>query len=224
MEIISEEISFELRTLIKKLYVSVEGLLVIENKKINHINLYHTEWKNNNHTDLLKLICNECKINSESVISFGFINSQKKSYDQHFHIDYNGETETFFIPLVDLDENNGTEYVEFTSKEHNINMTNELIRITNDFITRDEIIMHFDSLNILRNQYNFKYLICKKWAMAKLPYYVFHRGQSNKGTVDRVMFQIIISRTKDVSEHVSKNIFIPDSELDDKYSVVKKIE
>jgi hypothetical protein len=42
------------------------------------------------------------------------------------------------------------------------------------------------------------------WSMIKLPYYLFHRGQSKKGTIDRIMFQIVISRSTNV--HISNKV------------------
>jgi hypothetical protein len=151
----------------------------------------------------------------------GFICSQVNSHNQHFHIDYNGNTETFFIPLIDLDNNNGTEYIEFINKDFNINIFNELLTITDEFINREQIINYFDKLNILHSNYQFKFLNGKKGCMVKMPYYVFHRGQSNKGTQDRIMFQIIIAKNENAN--VSLSLTINDSELDEDEKTINKL-
>lgn len=57
--------------------------------------------------------------------------------------------------------------------------------------------------------------------MVKMPNYVFHRGQSNKGTKPRTMFQIILSVVDKCI--VSHEIKILDSELDENDCQLKKL-
>jgi hypothetical protein len=57
--------------------------------------------------------------------------------------------------------------------------------------------------------------------MVKMPYYLFHRGQSNKGTMDRIMFQIIISTSNAVN--ISNKVKIIDSELDEEQHIIDKL-
>jgi succinate dehydrogenase/fumarate reductase-like Fe-S protein len=57
--------------------------------------------------------------------------------------------------------------------------------------------------------------------MVKMPYYLLHRGKTNESDYDRIMFQIVISKFKDVI--ISKDIIINDSELDEDLEKITKI-
>jgi hypothetical protein len=46
-------------------------------------------------------------LETTNILYYGFIISQ------HFHIDYRGKTLTYFIPLCDLTDKNGTEFLYF---------------------------------------------------------------------------------------------------------------
>ena len=219
MELIAKEIGLDLKTIIKSEFEKVSDLIYKQNQRINHINIYHKDWGCNSCTDLINILHKDYSIDPTSIISLGFINSKVNSYDQHFHIDYVGTTETYFIPMIDLNDLNGTEYVEFNDKEFNKKILNELIEITDEFIDRNQIINHFAQNKI--TDYSFKILNGNAWSMVKMPYYVFHRGQKNKGQVDRTMFQIITGRTSDVK--VSSGILIEDSELDENNDIVDKL-
>ena len=54
-----------------------------------------------------------------------------------------------------------------------------------------------------------------------MPYYLFHRGQSNKGTENRIMFQIIMGRTE--KANVCTGVVINDSELDEDTEIINKL-
>jgi hypothetical protein len=221
MELITNEISLDLKNFIKSSFSTVKNLITEENKRINHVNIYHKDWGYSSCDDIIKILHNDYFIDPNNIISLGFINSQINSHNQHFHIDYNGITETYFIPLIDLDDNNGTEYVEFVSKEYNINILDELIGITDKFINKNQIIDYFTTKSIQSSNYKFKILNVKNWSMVKMPYYLFHRGQSNKGTMDRIMFQIIISTSNAVN--ISNKVKIIDSELDEEQHIIDKL-
>ena len=221
MELITNEISLDLKKCIKSSFDTVKNLITEVNKRINHVNIYHKDWGYSSCDDIIKILQTDYSIDPNNIISLGFINSQINSYNQHFHIDYNGITETYFIPLIDLDYNNGTEYVEFISKEYNINILDELIEITDKYINKNQIIDYFNNKSISNSNYEFKILNTKSWSMVKMPYYLFHRGQSNKGTIDRTMFQIIISKSKNI--HISKKVKIIDSELDEEQIIINKL-
>jgi hypothetical protein len=49
--------------------------------------------------------------------------------NQHFHIDYNGKTDTYFIPLFDLNATNGTEYVKFNNIKLNLHYFEDLKKL-----------------------------------------------------------------------------------------------
>jgi hypothetical protein len=221
MELITDKIGEKLEELIQNAFESIKDLLIVENKRINHINIYHKNWTRNLHESMILELGDNYNIDTKKIISMGFICSQINSHNQHFHIDYNGDTETYFIPMIDLDDKNGTEYVEFINKEYNIDLFTELLDITNLYIDKEQIISHFEKKNILPENYKFKFLNGEKGCMVKMPYYLFHRGQSNKGTQSRVMFQIIVDRTDKAK--ICTGVVIEDSELDEETHIINKL-
>ena len=221
MELITDKIGVKLEELIQNAFESIKDSLIMENKRINHINIYHKDWIHNLHEPMICELRDNYNIDTKKIISMGFICSQVNSLNQHFHIDYNGDTETYFIPMIDLDDKNGTEYVEFINKEHNIKLFKELLNITNLYIDKEQIMSHFDKINIISENYKFKFLNGKKGCMVKMPYYLFHRGQSNKGTQNRIMFQIIMGRTE--KANVCTGVVINDSELDEDTEIINKL-
>ena len=72
----------------------------------------------------------------------------------------------------------------------------------------------FTKMNIKDNDYNFCYLNSPKWSFVLMPNYVFHRGQSNKGTQSRTLFQITVANDNNTNPVVSNEVKIDDSELD----------
>jgi hypothetical protein len=221
MELITPRINKYLKKLIKDQYLLIKELIKEENKRINHINIYHRDWQNNNCEEIIKILKNEYLINTDNIISLGFITSQVNCFDQYFHIDYNGTTETYFIPLIDLNDYNGTEYVKFNDTNYNINIIDKLINITNNFDNRKELEGEFIRMNIPNSDYKFCFLNAQKWSMILMPYYLFHRGQSNKGTKDRTLFQIVVAINSNAV--VSNQIKINDSELDEDISSINKL-
>lgn len=221
MELITDKIGTKLEELIENAFESIKDLLIIENKRINHINIYHKNWTHNLYEHMICELHDNYNIDTKKIISMGFICSQVNSHNQHFHIDYNGDTETYFIPMIDLDDKNGTEYVEFINKEYNIELFNDLLNITNLYIDKEQIVSHFDKKNIVSENYKFKFLNGKKGCMVKMPYYLYHRGQSNKGTQNRIMFQIIIGRSE--KANVCTEVVINDSELDEETYIINKL-
>ena len=76
--------------------------LLNSDDKINYINIYHKKWDNNQNILLLKSFIDD-KIKCKNIIAFGFISAPYKCKKQKFHIDYGGSTNTYFIPLIDLE-------------------------------------------------------------------------------------------------------------------------
>jgi hypothetical protein len=221
MELITSTINKNLKKLIKEKFSLVKEVIEKENKRINHINIYHRDWIKNDCDEIIKILMSEYSINIDNIISLGFITAQVNCFDQYYHIDYNGKTETYFIPLIDLDDNNGTDYVKFNDTNFNINIIDKLINMTNNFDSRKELEEEFKKNNISNSDYKFCFLNIKKWSMVLMPYYLFHRGQSNKGTKDRTLFQIVVATKSNAI--VSNQIKINDSELDEDISLINKL-
>jgi len=221
MKLITNKINENLKQQIKLKFKTVENLIKENNNRINHINIFHRDWKTNDCQNLINIIKNDYNINTEKLISLGFITSQKNCHDQHFHIDYNGTTETYFIPLIDLTDCNGTEYVEFKNDDFNLEILDKLISINDTFILRNELEQELKKMGINKETYEIKILNSNKWGMVYMPNYLFHRGQSNKGGIDRTMFQIVLEVKPNAI--VSNQIKINDSELDEENDVITKL-
>jgi hypothetical protein len=224
MKLITTKINSNLKKLIKEKYKSIEKIILEENKRINHVNIYHNKWSckdNETCTDIINILKKNYSINTNNLISMGFITAQINCYDQHFHIDYNGTTETYFIPLVDLTDKNGTEYLEFIDSQDNLILFDTLIEITDKFNNRSQLENYLDSINISKNNYKIKILNGNKWCMVHMPNYLFHRGQSNKSDKNRTMFQIILAVRP--NSQVSENVKINDSELDEENGIITKL-
>jgi len=71
MELITPRINKYLKKLIKDQYLLIKE----ENKSINHINIYHRDLQNNNCKVIIKILKNEYLINTDNIISLGFITS-----------------------------------------------------------------------------------------------------------------------------------------------------
>lgn len=223
MEVITSKINKKLKKIIKSKFAIVKNDIEIENKRISHINIYHRDWQNNSCDEIIEILKNDYAIDVNNIISLGFITSQVNCFDQHFHIDYEGKVNTYFIPLIDLDDNNGTEFVKFNDVNLNKNMIDKLINITNDFIDRKDVEKEFIKMNIKDTDYKFCYLNSPKWSIVFMPNYVFHRGQSNKGTQSRTMFQITLVNDNNTNPVISNEVKIYDSELDEDISVISKL-
>ena len=221
MELITKSINIDLKFFIKKSFNSVKKIINKQNKRINHINIYHKDWKNNHCENIIKLLYYNYNIDKKTIISLGFINAQVECYNQHFHIDYNGTTETYFIPLVDLNDKNGTEYVEFNNLEQNINLFTELLEMSDKYISREQINNHFFDLGINKNDYKFKILNTPKYSMVKMPNFIYHRGKRNECNYNRTMFQIVIAKSDNIN--ISSKIKVNDSELDEDDIIINKL-
>lgn len=214
MEIICGKINIELKNIIKKKYLKVHNLLQKEKKKINYINIFHNSWTNSNDCDdLIKNLKNNYLLDTDKLLSLGFISAPVNCDEQFFHIDYDGKTNTYFIPLTEINDNNGTEYLEFNDKNYNIDIFDKLKMISNKYLLKNDIINELNKLNITTNNYNFKYLNCNKWSLIYLPYYCLHRGRTNYGNNNRIMFQIVINYI--FNYNLPNEMYYNDAELDD---------
>lgn len=215
MEVIDKKIDYELKKYIKENYVKVENILKKHNNKINYVNIYHRSWNINNCEKIIDNLKNKYSFDTSKLISLGFISAPVNCDNQFFHIDYKGNTNTYFIPLIDLNNNNGTEYIEFDNKFYNINLLDKLNIISNIYLSQDDVVNHLSKIDVNPNTYKFKFLNCEKWCMVKLPYYCLHRGRTNNGFCDRIMFQIVFYKDDALNYNIPNEHYYDDAELDD---------
>ena len=187
--------------------------LLEDKKKINYINIYHKNWENNKELTLKKLIDNEIKC--KNLISFGFINAPYNCKKQKFHIDYGSFTNTYFIPLIDLNNNNGTEYVYFYDIDKNIKNKENLLSISNKYFYKKDIICELKKFDLqFKRDFEFRYLNAKSFDLILMNNYIFHRGRKNRLKNNKIMFQIVCGINKNVD--IIDQLKISNSELDEK--------
>jgi hypothetical protein len=92
MEVIYQKIDPQFKKFIKKKYLKIKNLLDIEQKKINYINTYHHLWNNNDSDEFIEHIKNQYLLDTNKLLSFGFISAPINCDNQFFHIDYDGNT------------------------------------------------------------------------------------------------------------------------------------
>ena len=229
MNLIKNKITNELITDLQNIY-DENKYLFDKNKinKINYINIYHINWDTNKNkyknlieklnleSDILKYY-----ITNYNILYFGFIKSYINCENQSFHIDYNGKTITFFIPFIDINYLNATEYLYFYNIQNNYKYYNNLLDITNKFNKKEDLI------DYLLNQLNLKYKVdydiqcieANMFSLLELPNYVLHRGIKNLSNKDRVMFQITFL-LEEIDFYIRSEKFIKDAELDDKKETI----
>ena len=93
------------------------------NALINHKLLYCNKWSENKYEYLVELLKQQCPYLKETfekytLLQINFINAPPDCNDQLFHIDYLGDSISFFIPLVELSDLNGTQYLFFYNNEN----------------------------------------------------------------------------------------------------------
>ena len=112
---ISNNLKMELNNILEK---NINYFNDNKSKLINHKLLYCNKWKENKYEYLLPLLKNECEhlqttFDNNTLIQINLINAPPDCNDQLFHIDYQGDSFSYFIPFVELSDLNGTEYVHF---------------------------------------------------------------------------------------------------------------
>lgn len=189
MEIIIDKLNNDFQT--KLINILNENLHKFndDNDRINYINLYHKDWEKNSIYELFK---SNNILNDYTVGQIGIIESKPKCNNQLFHIDYSGKTFTLFIPMIDINDKNGTEYLYFYDQSNYIKYYNLFLDISNKYSNREDIINYLKQYDIIYNvDYCFKIANANKFSLIKLPNYVFHRGKTNETNQNRYMFQII---------------------------------
>ena len=216
MELIKKKIGSQLKNYITENYSKVEKILNKQNNKINYINIYHRSWTNYNKCGtMIAHLKDKYLLDTNKLISLGFIAAPINCDEQFFHIDYKGKTNTYFIPLVDLDDKNGTEYLEFNDKNYNISLLDKLNSISNKYLSKNDVVNALNNLDVKSDSYKFKYINGNKWCMVQMPYYCLHRGKTNNGLLDRIMFQMVFNKDNMSKHDVPNDDYYNDAELDD---------
>lgn len=220
MNVIEKSVSEKLRNELIKL--KDENLIHFNSnnsKLINHKLLYCNKWKENKNEYLVDLLKNESpylKHNFEkyTLLQINFINAPPDCTDQLFHIDYLGDSISFFIPMVDLSNLNGTEYMFFNDKSNYMKYFSLMLEMSEKYFNKKEAIEYMQSKGFkYGDDYEFKCANSDPYALIEMPNYVYHRGQKNKTDHNRIMLNILLSINNAYNYPIDE--IISDSEVDE---------
>jgi hypothetical protein len=219
MEYIKQKISSELRVELESILETHLNHFTKSSKLINHKLLYCNKWEKNIYSYLIPLLYAECEelkhdIDMYTLLQINIINAPPDCVDQLFHIDYLGDSISYFIPFIELSDLNGTVYLNFIDPKNNIIYYNNLLEMSSLYLTQSDIIEYLSKINLYLNiDYTFKVANSPEFGILRMPNYVYHRGQKNKTNKDRLMLNILFSINN--SYVYPTDEIIPDSEIDE---------
>ena len=219
MDVVKRQISAKLRVELETVLQTHLNHFTTSSKLINHKLLYCNKWVENKYTYLLPLLYEECvelqqDIDNYTLLQINIINAPPDCVDQLFHIDYLGDSISYFIPFVELSDLNGTAYLSFIIPHNNLLYYNELLKMSDLYLTQPEIIAHLSTLGLeLARDYEFKAANSEAFALLRMPNYVYHRGQKNKTQHDRLMLTVLFSINGTYAYPIDE--IIADSEIDE---------
>jgi len=130
------------------------------------------------------------------MLSFGFIQAGQGNQAQAWHTDYRGKTENILIPMVRMNDLNGTEYVHF-EEPGAAEFWFWYIYSTHDEAEElpPNLFPDDDPLHKIPNAPSKNYTI-KRWhsepyTINRMPYYLYHRGPTNESNELKVLFYIV---------------------------------
>jgi hypothetical protein len=150
-----------------------------------------------------------------TLLQINYICAPPDCTDQLFHIDYLGDSISIFIPLVDLSDLNGTEYLYFYDETNYLRFFDLMLEMSNNYFTKTEATDYMISKGfIYEKDFCFKCANSPAYSIIEMPYYVYHRGQKNKTNQKRIMLNILFSRNNAYDYPIDE--VISDSEVDEK--------
>ena len=219
MNVIEKSISEKLKNELVKLKDENLPHFNSGNKLINHKLLYCNKWAVNKYEYLVELLKSESPylkktFENNTLLQINFINAPPDCNDQLFHIDYLGDSISFFIPMVELSDLNGTEYLFFYDNENYMKYFPLMLEMSDKYFNKPEAREFMDSKNFVYGKdYEFRCANSDPYALIEMPNYVYHRGQKNKTNHNRIMLNILLSINNEY-EYPTDEV-INDSEIDE---------
>jgi hypothetical protein len=219
MNVIEKSVTNVLINELNKLRLEMLPHFSSGNKLINHKLLYCNKWNENKYEYLVDLLKNESpylKVSFEkyTLLQINFINAPPDCNDQLFHIDYLGDSISFFIPLVELSDLNGTEYLYFYDNDNYMKYFPLMLEMSDKYFSKPEAREYMESKGFKYGvDYSFKCANSNPYALIEMPNYVYHRGQKNKTGHNRIMLNILLS-INNAYEYPTDEV-ITDSEVDE---------
>lgn len=221
MELIKPQVSTNLKVALQTL--DIDYFIKSRNNLINHKVFYCNKWTEEQNKyaqpilNALKVECDHLKnlFKTHTLIQINIINAPPDCNNQLFHMDYQGDSESYFIPFVELSNLNGTEYLYFYDKEkYKLYYENELY-MSDHYFSKEDIIDYLTNTIGLKINVDFVFKCANSdpYALLFMPYYVYHRGQKNKTSTNRLMLNILFSIGNRFNYPIEE--YILDAEIDE---------
>ena len=221
MELIEAQVSTNLQQALQQL--DIDYFIKSSNNLINHRVFYCNKWTEEQNIkalpilNALKVECDHLKTSFEkyTLIQINIINAPPDCNNQLFHIDYQGDSFSYFIPLVELSDLNGTEYLYFFEEKNYKIYYENLLYLSDNYLDKPEAIDYLtNTLGLKINvDYVFKCANSNAYSLLYMPYYVYHRGQKNKTPINRLMLNILFSIGNKFNYPIEE--YILDAEIDE---------
>jgi hypothetical protein len=209
---------------IERCFSEVRSVAMETHDKIGYTNIFHAAWSdeaNARYAPVLEGILDRInareggRLAARDVLNAGFIYAAPNNQRQTFHYDYGNTTDTYFLPLVELSDRNGTELLRFHDAAHYETYFPILDAINNRYTSADDVRAHLARHGVPSSAYAFVVFSAAAYTLYKLPRFVFHRGKTNETGAARVMFQLAAMHDRSYARHVAADESVPDAELDD---------
>ena len=152
MNVIQPYVSDTLKKTLNDIFQSIAPHFDKTTNLINHKLFYCNKWEDtrNKHTYLLDMLRNECDrlrvlMEENTLLQINYICAPPDCTDQLFHIDYLGDSISIFIPLVDLSDLNGTEYLYFYDDKNYLLFFDLMLEMSDNYFTKTEAIEYMIS-------------------------------------------------------------------------------
>jgi len=218
MELLEEKLDPSFVIELNNVLQNYDTYLEKKNIYINYVNLYHKNLdlrKYDYLIDYFKQIEPIKKdLENKKILNFGFIMSQPGCETQPFHLDYDGKSDTYFIPLCDLSNKNGTEFLYFFDKENYNKYFDTLLKIKDQFLDGKDLIKYFIDLNLIYGKdFELRIANANAYDIIKMPYYTLHRGKINETDNIRIMFQLVFEN--ELIDYIQNTEFVENSYEDE---------
>jgi hypothetical protein len=136
---------------IERCFSEVRSVAMETHDKIGYTNIFHAAWSdeaNARYAPVLEGILDRInareggRLAARDVLNAGFIYAAPNNQRQTFHYDYGNTTDTYFLPLVELSDRNGTELLHFHDAAHYETHFPILDAINNRYTSADDVRAH----------------------------------------------------------------------------------
>ena len=226
MNVVKTSLSPALCQVLNDIHNSMKDHFETNKTLINHKLFWCNKWtdeKNAKYQFVVDMLRKESQhiadnFDKNTLLQLNLICAPPDCVDQVFHIDYLGDSISYFLPLVDLTDLNGTEYLYFFDSANYLKHFDLMLEMSEKYFNKDEAIAYMVSKGfVYQEDFCFKCANSPAYSIVEMPYYVYHRGQKNKTNKNRVMLNILLSRNNAYNYPIDEVIM--DSELDEEQRV-----